>query len=164
MLLTELMDNMRGEMTVLGITLLEERSFFLAAAHQESASGANVTTLASIYNNVFGIHWRQADAGKYARKTMRGNQFEGAKLVDYRVYPTLLRCIEIERINKILRPALYADLKELYSDGYPQNPNARPDWPNWITAMAARHCDENPDHAREVLKLWRYYCALDRGR
>lgn len=159
LLMTDLLGQVRAEMTALGIFNPNERAFFLAMTRQESSSTADrarATELAEVHHNVFGVHWVGPRDQKYGCVIYGANLYDAAKRVKYRIYSSLRECINIERINKILRPGLYLEPKRLYGNGYP-SAGSRPDWPHWIDAMMWIHCNENPQHAQQVRELWLHF-------
>lgn len=163
MLLSEFVQRLRTEMTAQEITTPEERAFFLATAHQECAQGEGdrrtITRLAQVWHNPWGIKWTDGeDNTRYSRIRLRGNQFDKSKYVDYRIYHSLHHALEIERINKFLRPKVYAECKQKFGGTYPKI-GLRPNWEKWIACIAKIHCPDNQKHVEQVLTLWQIYFA-----
>lgn len=171
MLLADLLDNIRGEMTALGLIVPEVRAYLLASAKQESRSRADhsrATSLAAVSFNPYGVKHRGAADAKYGAVTKEGNAFDkadGLETVTYRVYPSLRDAVRIEHFNKFT-PApdgMFAATARKWGNGYPR-PHARPMWLSWVTEIAAIHCQNNPDHVRAVVESWRRYVAEERSR
>lgn len=169
MLLSDLLDNIRGEMTALGLGVPEVRAYLLASAKQESRSSVDrmrATELATLHHNPYGVKHRGDADAKYAAVALGGNQFdraEGLRTISYRVYPSLREAIRIEHFNKFTpAPAgMYAATSRKWGNGYPRA-GARPMWLSWVMAIAAIHCQNNPDHVRAVVDSWRKFVAEER--
>lgn len=170
MLLADLLDNIRGEMTALGLIVPEVRAYLLASAKQESRSQADharATSLASVSFNPYGVkHRGPVKDAKYAAVTKAGNAFDkadGLETVTYRVYPSLREAVRIEHYNKFTPSpsGMYAATARKWGNGYPR-PGALPMWLSWVMGIAAIHCQNNPDHVRAVVESWRKFVAEER--
>lgn len=135
-------------MTAAGVVIPQQRAMLFAMCEKESVSSLGYwpSTLARTYNNLFGVKWRQADKGRYKAVNLAPNQFEN-KSQWYRVYRSPEHAIEMQRINIIDRPQVYAEAKEMWE-------RSGHDYEVWLGRIGPVYCPDNPRHTVELIKLY----------